>query len=332
MTVLVTGGAGYIGSHAALALLDAGRKVVVLDNLSQGHRWAVPAGAAFVEGDCGDYELVRKLVADHDVKAIMHFAGSIIVPESVVYPLDYYYNNTVNSRALAQAAVDAGIRYFIFSSTAGVYGEPAKTPILEDFPSKPISPYGTSKMMTEKMLADASVAHDMNYVALRYFNVAGADPEGRAGQTSRKATHLIKIASQAATGVRSHLEIYGEDYETPDGTCIRDYIHVSDLANAHVLALEYLENGGESDVMNCGYGRGFSVKEVISAVKEVSGVDFPVKLAERRPGDPAALIAGADRVREKLGWEPKHDDLEMIVRHALDWEESLKTRQVVDAA
>lgn len=328
MTVLVTGGAGYIGSHAALALLDGGRNVVVLDNLSQGHRWAVPTGAAFVEGDCGDYDLVRRLIAEHDVTAIMHFAGSIIVPDSVIYPLEYYYNNTVNSRALAQAAVDSGIKHFIFSSTAGVYGEPISTPIDEDFALKPISPYGTSKMMTEKMLADAAVAHDLCYVALRYFNVAGADPKGRSGQTSRKATHLIKIASQTATGARPQMAIYGEDYETPDGTCIRDYIHVSDLANAHVLALEYLERGGESDVMNCGYGRGFSVREVIGAVKKVSGVDFDVDLAERRPGDPAALVAGADRIREKLGWVPEHDDLEAIVRHALDWEESLKSREV----
>ncbi|OKH89721.1 UDP-glucose 4-epimerase GalE [Thalassospira sp. TSL5-1] len=327
MTVLVTGGAGYIGSHAALALLDAGRKVVILDNLSQGHRWAVPAGAAFVEGDCGDLDLVSRVIREHGVTAIMHFAGSIIVPESVVYPLDYYYNNTVNSRALAQAAVDNNVRHFIFSSTAGVYGEPAKTPILEDFPSKPISPYGTSKMMTEKMLQDAAVAYDFRFVALRYFNVAGADPQGRAGQTSRKATHLIKIASQAASGVRSHLDVYGDDYPTEDGTCVRDYIHVSDLANAHVLALEYLEKGGESDVMNCGYGRGFSVYEVIDAVKRVSGSDFTVNLAERRAGDPAALIAGADRIREKLGWEPKYDDLDTIVTHALAWEESLKQRQ-----
>ena len=331
MTVLVTGGAGYIGSHAALALLDGGRSVVVLDNLSQGYRWAVPTGAAFVEGDCGDYDLVSRVISEHDVTAIMHFAGSIIVPESVIYPLEYYYNNTVNSRALAQAAVDSGIEHFIFSSTAGVYGEPKSTPILEDFSLKPISPYGTSKMMTEKMLADAANAHDLRYVALRYFNVAGADPKGRSGQTSRKATHLIKIASQTATGARPQMAIYGEDYDTPDGTCIRDYIHVSDLAKAHVLALEYLEDGGESDVMNCGYGRGFSVKEVIGAVKRVSGIDFAVERAERRPGDPAALIAAADRVREKLGWMPEYDDLDAIVRHALDWEESLKTRQV-DAA
>lgn len=331
MTVLVTGGAGYIGSHAALALLDGGRSVVVLDNLSQGYRWAVPTGAAFVEGDCGDYDLVSRVISEHDVTAIMHFAGSIIVPESVIYPLEYYYNNTVNSRALAQAAVDSGIEHFIFSSTAGVYGEPKSTPILEDFSLKPISPYGTSKMMTEKMLADAAIAHDLRYVALRYFNVAGADPKGRSGQTSRKATHLIKIASQTATGARPQMAIYGEDYDTPDGTCIRDYIHVSDLAKAHVLALEYLEDGGESDVMNCGYGRGFSVKEVIGAVKRVSGIDFAVERAERRPGDPAALIAAADRVREKLGWMPEYDDLDAIVRHALDWEESLKTRQV-DAA
>ncbi|QPO11983.1 UDP-glucose 4-epimerase GalE [Thalassospira sp. A40-3] len=328
MTVLVTGGAGYIGSHAALALLDGGRDVVVLDNLSQGHRWAVPTGAAFVEGDCGDEDLVRRVIAEHDVTAIMHFAGSIIVPDSVIYPLEYYRNNTVNSRALLQVAVDSGVKHFIFSSTAGVYGEPKATPINEDFALKPISPYGTSKMMTEKMLADAAIVHDLRYVALRYFNVAGADPKGRSGQTSRKATHLIKIASQAATGTRPQMAIYGEDYETPDGTCIRDYIHVSDLANAHVLALEYLERGGESDVMNCGYGRGFSVREVIGAVKKVSGVDFEVELADRRPGDPAALIAAADRIRQKLGWTPVHDDLDAIVRHALDWEQSLKSREV----
>jgi len=328
MTVLVTGGAGYIGSHAALALLDGGRDVVVLDNLSQGHRWAVPTGAAFVEGDCGDEDLVRRVIDEHNVTAIMHFAGSIIVPDSVIYPLEYYRNNTVNSRALLQVAVDSGVKHFIFSSTAGVYGEPKATPINEDFALKPISPYGTSKMMTEKMLADAAIAHDLRYVALRYFNVAGADPKGRSGQTSRKATHLIKIASQAATGTRPQMAIYGEDYETPDGTCIRDYIHVSDLANAHVLALEYLERGGESDVMNCGYGRGFSVREVIGAVKKVSGVDFEVELADRRPGDPAALIAAADRIRQKLGWTPVHDDLEDIVRHALDWEQSLKSREV----
>lgn len=328
MTVLVTGGAGYIGSHAALALLDGGREVVVLDDLSQGHRWAVPTGAAFVEGDCGDEDLVRRVIAEHDVTAIMHFAGSIIVPDSVIYPLEYYRNNTVNSRALLQVAVDSGVKHFIFSSTAGVYGEPKATPINEDFALKPISPYGTSKMMTEKMLADAAIAHDLRYVALRYFNVAGADPKGRSGQTSRKATHLIKIASQAATGTRPQMAIYGEDYETPDGTCIRDYIHVSDLANAHVLALEYLERGGESDVMNCGYGRGFSVREVIGAVKKVSGVDFEVELADRRPGDPAALIAAGDRIRQKLGWTPVHDDLDAIVRHALDWEHSLKSREV----
>ncbi|WP_339774403.1 UDP-glucose 4-epimerase GalE [uncultured Thalassospira sp.] len=331
MTVLVTGGAGYIGSHAALALLDAGRKVVVLDNLSQGYRWAVPENAVFVEGDCGDIDLVNQIIREHGITAIMHFAGSIIVPESVMYPLDYYYNNTVNSRALAQAAVDSGVKHFIFSSTAGVYGEPEKTPILEDFPSKPISPYGTSKMMTEKMLQDSTVAYDLNYVALRYFNVAGADPSGRAGQTSRKATHLIKIASQAASGSRSHLDVFGDDYPTHDGTCIRDYIHVSDLADAHVLALKYLEDGGESDVMNCGYGSGFSVYEVINAVKRVSGADFPVKLAERRPGDPAALIAGADRIRAKLGWSPKYDNLDVIVEHALAWEESLKLRETTAA-
>ena len=328
MTVLVTGGAGYIGSHATLALLDGGRDVVVLDDLSQGHRWAVPAGAVFVEGDCGDEDLVRRVIDEHKVTAIMHFAGSIIVPDSVIYPLEYYRNNTVNSRALAQAAVDGGVKHFIFSSTAGVYGEPKNTPIDEDFELKPISPYGTSKMMTERMLADAAIAHDLRYVALRYFNVAGADPKGRAGQTSRKATHLIKIACQAATGVRPQMAIYGEDYETPDGTCIRDYIHVSDLANAHVHALEYLEKGGESDVMNCGYGRGFSVHEVINSVKEVSGIDFDVELAGRRPGDPAALIAAGDRIRQKLGWTPVHDDLDAIVRHALDWEQSLKTREV----
>jgi len=326
MAVLVTGGAGYIGSHTALALIEAGRDVVVLDNLRSGFLWAVPKGASFVHGDCGDMAFVADLMRKHGITAVIHFAGSIIVPESVTDPLGYYLNNTAKSRGLVAAAVMAGVRNVIFSSTAAVYGEPRQTPITEDAPFAPISPYGTSKMMTELMLRDTARAHDLRYVALRYFNVAGADPYGRSGQSTPQATHLIKVASQAALGQRSHLDIYGDDYPTPDGTCLRDYIHVSDLARAHVLALEYLEGDGESLALNCGYGHGYSVREVVEAVKRVSGVDFPVRMVGRRAGDPATLIAGADRIREVLGWRPQLDDLEAIVRHALAWEGKLKAR------
>jgi len=323
MSVLVTGGAGYIGSHMVLALLDAGEDVIVLDNLSTGHRWAVPEKAELVVGDISDQDLVRAIIWKHSINAIIHFAGSIVVPESIEDPLGYYQNNTVNSRALIEAAVATGVKNFIFSSTAAVYGMPENNPVREDAPLAPISPYGSSKLMTEMMLKDTAFAHDFEYVALRYFNVAGADPQGRSGQSTPAATHLIKVASQTALGERTHMDVYGTDYPTEDGTCIRDYIHVSDLAKAHLLALKYLRDGGKSEIFNCGYGRGFSVLEVIDAVKRASGVDFKVNLADRRAGDPAALIACADKIRETLGWVPDHADLDEITSIALAWEDRL---------
>ena len=328
MTVLVTGGAGYIGSHMVLALADAGRKAVVLDNLSTGLRRTVPPEVTFVEGDCGDEALVGEIVGAHGIKAIAHFAGSIVVPDSVSDPLGYYLNNTVKSRALIAAAVKHGIGKFIFSSTAAVYGDASENPIPEAASLQPLSPYGSSKLMTEIMLRDTALAYPFNYVALRYFNVAGADPLGRSGQSSRRATHLIKVATQAALRERRHVDIFGTDYPTPDGTCLRDYIHVSDLADAHLRALDYLTAGGASVVLNCGYGKGHSVLEVIDAVKRVSGTDFPTVRGPRRSGDPAMLIAGVDRIREVLGWHPAHDDLEEIIAHALAWEAQLAQAKV----
>ncbi|MBO0743061.1 MAG: UDP-glucose 4-epimerase GalE, partial [Hyphomicrobiaceae bacterium] len=285
MSVLVTGGAGYIGSHMVLELLDAGERVVVLDNLSSGLAWAVPKGVTLAAGDVGDADLLGRLLDGQDVDAIMHFAGSVVVPESVVDPLGYYLNNTVKSRTLMEMAVRCGIRHFIFSSTAAVYGLTGDKPVVEDGPLAPISPYGSSKRMTEIMLADAARAHDLRYVALRYFNVAGADPGGRSGQSTPRATHLVKVACETALGKRSHLEVFGTDYPTPDGTCVRDYIHVSDLARAHMAALHHLRAGSASDVFNCGYGRGFSVLEVIEAVKRAAGRDFDVRRGPRRAGD-----------------------------------------------
>ena len=326
MTVLVTGGAGYIGSHMVLELLDAGESVIVLDNLSTGYDWAVPKGAPLVVGDTGDQALVAKLVREHSVDAIIHFAASIVVPDSVRDPLAYYRNNTVNSRALIECAVNNGVRHFIFSSTAAVYGNPAQIPVREDSPTAPISPYGWSKLMSEVMLRDASRAHGLRHVVLRYFNVAGADPHCRSGQTSKAATHLIKVAAETALGLRPRIEIFGTDYPTPDGTCIRDYIHVSDLVRAHSDALRYLRSGGQSQTLNCGYGHGFSVFEVVEMVKRVSGVDFQVDIAPRRAGDPASIVANSQRARETLGWQPRFDDLSMIVAHALAWERALMTR------
>jgi len=324
MSALVTGGAGFIGSHMALELLDAGEDVVVLDNLSTGFRWTVPDGAEFVEGDVGNQDLVRGLIQRKAVDAILHFAGSIVVPESVANPLGYYLNNTCKSRSLIACAVETKVPNFIFSSTAAVYGMPKINPVTEDATLEPISPYGSSKLMTETMLRDTAKAHPLRFVALRYFNVAGADPKSRSGQSSAKATHLIKVASETALGMRPCLEVYGTDYETPDGTCIRDYIHVSDLVRAHLDALRYLRAGGESIVLNCGYGKGFSVLDVVAAVKRASGKDFPVCMADRRPGDPAALVAGADRIREVLGWVPQRNNLDTIVEDALSWEKRLQ--------
>jgi UDP-glucose 4-epimerase len=323
MTILVTGGAGYIGSHMVLELLDAGERVVVLDNLSTGFRWAVPSAATLVVGDVGDQDLVRTIVKKYDVDAIIHFAGSIVVPESVADPLGYYLNNTVKSRALMEVAVSTSVKQFIFSSTAAVYGNPAENPVSEAAPTAPMSPYGSSKLMTEIMLADVARAHDFRYVALRYFNVAGADPQGRSGQSTPRATHLIKVACETALGKRGHMEVFGTDYPTTDGTCVRDYIHVKDLARAHSAALEHLRKGGASDIFNCGYSRGYSVLEVIDAVKKASGVDFDVRLSPRRPGDPAAIVAASDKIRNTLGWVPRHDDLDQIVSQALAWEDHL---------
>lgn len=323
MTVLVTGGAGYIGSHMVLELRDAGQPVVVLDNLSTGFRWALPDDVPLVVGDVGDPELVSKIIAQYRIDAIIHFAGSIIVPESVENPLLYYKNNTSNTRTLIESAVDGKVPNFIFSSTAAVYGNPERNPVTEDARLQPMSPYGTSKLMSEFMLADTANAHDFDYVALRYFNVAGADPKGRSGQSTPNATHLIKVACETALGRRSHMQIFGTDYPTYDGTCVRDYIHVSDLAAAHMAALSYLRSGGKSDVFNCGYSHGFSVSEVIEAVKDVSGSNFEVRLTDRRPGDPAAIVAASDKIRQTLGWKPQYDDLQGIVANALNWETQL---------
>ena len=326
MAVLVTGGAGYIGSQMVHELVDAGEHVVVLDNLSTGHRWAVAEGVPLIVGETGDQPLVTRLLREHSVEAIIHFAASIVVPDSVRDPLGYYRNNTANSRALIECAVNGGVRNFIFSSTAAVYGNPATIPVPEDAPTLPISPYGWSKLMTEIMLRDASHAHGLAHIVLRYFNVAGADPKGRTGQSSASATHLIKVAAEAALGLRPKLDVFGIDYPTPDGTCIRDYIHVADLARAHSDALRYLRSGAPSLTLNCGYGHGFSVLDVIETVKRVAGADFKVEMAPRRAGDPARIVAASDRARAALGWQPRFDDLSTIVTHALAWERQLMTR------
>ena len=330
MSILVTGGAGYIGSHMVWHLVDAGEDVVVLDNLSSGFRWAVAPEAHLVHGDCGDEALVAHLIKDHGVEAIIHFAGSIVVPESVADPLGYYLNNTVKTRALIAAAVAGGVRRFIFSSTAAVYGTPAVTPVSEDVQLAPESPYGRSKLMSEMMLADTAAAHDFRYVALRYFNVAGADPRGRTGQSTKGATHLIKVACETALGKRDAITVYGTDYPTADGTCIRDYIHVSDLVAAHGEALAHLRKGGSSLVANCGYGRGYSVLDVIDTVKTVSGRDFPVVLGPRRPGDPTSIVASPARIMAEFGWKPRYADLSQIVGHALAWETALERRNQRD--
>jgi UDP-glucose 4-epimerase len=326
--VLVTGGAGYIGSHAVLALLDAGWEVVVIDNLTTGFPWAVPDAATLVEADIADEAVVSRLIENHGIGAIIHFAGSIVVPESVEKPLEYYDNNTAKSRSLIASAVEGGVRHVIFSSTAATYGIPERVPITEDARSQPINPYGWSKLMTERMLADTAHAHPLNYCALRYFNVAGADPEGRSGQSTAGATHLIKVAVEAALGKRDHVSVYGTDYDTPDGTGVRDYIHVSDLARAHVDALQKLIDDPEASyVMNCGYGRGFSVLEVLDAVDRVAGVKLNRKLEPRRPGDPDALVADNAKILATLPWRPRRDDLDTIVADALAWERKLAARR-----
>lgn len=330
MSVLVTGGAGFIGSHMVLNLCDAGENVVVLDALSTGFEWAVDDRATFIRGDAGDMALTGRVIAEHGVEAIIHFAGSIVVPESVINPLKYYANNTGVSRNLMDAAVAGGVKHFIFSSTAAVYGMPGLDPVSENGVLNPMSPYGRSKLMTEWMLADVAAAHGLTFGVLRYFNVAGADPQKRSGQSTRGATHLIKVAVEAATGQRDHIDVYGTDYATPDGTCVRDYIHVSDLAAAHGLVLAHLRKGGESVTLNCGYGHGYSVAEVIERVKRITGADFKVRLAPRREGDPTAIVADALQIRSLLGWEPKYDDPDEIVRHAYDWEKFLMTRNLRD--
>jgi UDP-glucose 4-epimerase len=322
MTILVTGGAGYIGGHTVIALLDRREIPVVLDDLSTGNRMAVPSNVPLVVGDVGDVELLTQIIREHRIDAILHFAAKIVVSESVADPLSYYLNNTVKTRALLEAAVRGKVGHFVFSSTAAVYGNPTVTPVSEEAVPAPLSPYGMSKLMSEHMLRDASVAHGLDYVILRYFNVAGADPNGRLGQSTPGATHLIKVALETALGRRSHMSIYGDDYPTPDGTCVRDYVHVSDLANAHLAALDYLRRGGESRSLNCGYGRGYSVKEVVDTVKRVAGVDFDVHRASRRAGDPVSIVANSDHLK-RLGWQPKLDDLPTIVRHAYNWEKNL---------
>ena len=325
MASLVTGGAGYIGSHMALALLDHGDRVCVLDDLSTGYRFMVPDGAKFFQGNINDSALVQWIITDNNIDTVFHFAGSVVVSDSVADPLWYYENNTANTRRLLEACVRSGIRYFIFSSTAAVYGASDEAVLAEDAIKAPSSPYGRSKLMTEWMLQDVAHATALRYVALRYFNVAGADPQGRAGQCAPAATHLIKRACQAALGRRSHLAIFGVDYDTPDGTGVRDYIHVSDLVAAHELALAHLKAGGASGVFNCGYGHGFSVREVISAVEEVAGRPVPVHERPRRPGDVPAVVADPSRIKAELGWTPKHDKLANIVRDALAWESRLET-------
>jgi UDP-glucose 4-epimerase len=322
--VLVTGGAGYIGSHAVLALLEAGWPVVVFDNFSTGFRWAIPEGVTLVEGDLADTPLLDAALAEHRIGAIIHFAGSIVVPESVENPLKYYRNNTANSRGLIESAVQAGVKHFIFSSTAATYGIPEIVPVREDMPTVPINPYGMSKLMTEVMLRDVSAAHPMNYCALRYFNVAGADPKGRTGQSFAGATHLIKVGVEAAIGKRDFVSVFGTDYDTPDGTGVRDYIHVSDLADAHVAALDRLvADPATSHTMNAGYKRGFSVNEVLDAVDRVTNMTIERRYEPRRAGDPDALIADNALILATLDWTPKRADLDGIVRDALAWERKL---------
>lgn len=324
LNVLVTGGAGYIGSHAVLALLEAGHQPVVIDNLVTGFQWAVADEAIFYQGDISDAELVRKIIETHAIDAIMHFAGSVVVPESVENPLKYYDNNTAKSRSLIATAISSGVKHMIFSSTAATYGIPETSPVRENMPTLPINPYGTSKLMTEMMLRDVAAAHDFNYCALRYFNVAGADPKSRTGQSTVGATHLLKIAVEAALGKRDAVSVFGTDYATEDGTGVRDYIHVSDLAAAHVIALEALvADPTQSHTLNCGYGHGYSVMQVLDAVDRVTNNKLVRKMEGRRAGDPDSLISDNSAIKARFGWEPRYDDLDQIVQHALNWERRL---------
>ncbi|RDH87473.1 MAG: UDP-glucose 4-epimerase GalE [endosymbiont of Escarpia spicata] len=320
--ILITGGAGYIGSHTAHQLGEAGERLITLDNLSTGFREAVLYGELVV-GDTGDQALVSRVLKEHDIDTVLHFAAHTVVPESVEDPLKYYGNNTCNTRSMLQCCAEAGVENFIFSSTAAVYGTPESGIAHEDTPTSPINPYGTSKLMSEWMLRDLSAATDMKHVILRYFNVAGCDPEGRIGQATPNATLLTKVACEAAVGKRDSVYIYGTDYPTPDGTGVRDYIHVEDLAAAHVKAIEHLRRGGDSAILNCGYGHGFSVREMLQAVEKAGNIKLDIIEADRRAGDPPALIAGAEKVREVLGWSPAHDDLSVIASSALNWEKKL---------
>jgi UDP-glucose 4-epimerase len=325
--VLVTGGAGYIGSHAVLALSDAGHRPTVIDNLTTGFRWAVSNEVPFFDGDVADAQLIANIIREQRIDAIMHFAGSIIVPESVENPLKYYRNNTANSRSLIESAIAGGVKHFIFSSTAATYGIPDESPVREDMPTLPINPYGMSKLMTEYMLRDVAAAHDFNFCALRYFNVAGADPKGRSGQSTAGATHLIKVAVEAALGKRDSVAVFGTDYATDDGTGVRDYIHVSDLAAAHVIALEALfADPARSHILNCGYGHGYSVLQVLDAVDRVTNQKLDRKIEGRRAGDPDELISDNRAIKARFGWEPKFDHLDTIVAHALQWERKLSER------
>lgn len=323
--VLLTGGAGYIGSHAVLALKDSGRGVVVIDDLSNGVREVVPEDAPFYEGSIADRALLDDIFSKHEIGSIMHFAGSIVVPESVEKPLDYYLNNTIATHTLISAAVAAGVKHILFSSTAAVYGIPESLPVKESDATLPINPYGASKLMTERMLADCSAAYGFNYGALRYFNVAGADPRGRSGQIGKGSTHLIKVAVEAAVGTRDHIDVYGTDYPTPDGTCVRDYVHVSDLAEAHVLALQWLiEHPGENLIANCGYGRGLSVLEVLDTVDRKLNAPLKRVMGPRRAGDAPELVASNERLLVTIPWKPKYADIDTIVRDALEWERKLQ--------